>query len=407
MPSENEWSSHMAENKGLAMVGTPVHRQLQAVRAAQADKPPPDFGTIISNASKRAFSGGIAGAGAMAIQVTSLMWMRTTMNYQYRYGTTMMQALRHLHQEGGGGLKGIIRFYRGYVPALAQGPLSRFGDTAANAGMLALLDSYESTKALPVASKTLCASFSAATFRIFLMPIDCLKTTMQVEGKNGLPLLAQKIRTTGPQVLWAGALASSSATFVGHFPWFYTYNLLDTSLPQPAEFMPFVGNVFAQKLLRSALMGFVSSAVSDTCSNSIRVIKTTKQTHAENISYPQAIKDVVAKDGVVGLFGRGLSTRIIANGIQGLMFSVLWKLGQDYLNAQQKKEDDKKKWPPSLPWYNKVYGGTSPARYKRVRPQPGLVQMCGLVQCVGRQPGLVQICGLRSLTWYSFTNEEV
>ena len=30
------------------------------------------------------------------------------------------------------------------------GPMSRFGDTAANAGTLALLDSYESTVSLPV-----------------------------------------------------------------------------------------------------------------------------------------------------------------------------------------------------------------------------------------------------------------
>ena len=29
---------------------------------------------------------------------------------------------------------GIPRFYRGLLPALVQGPLSRFGDTAANTG---------------------------------------------------------------------------------------------------------------------------------------------------------------------------------------------------------------------------------------------------------------------------------
>lgn len=32
---------------------------------------------------------------------------------------------------------------------------------------------------------------------------------------------------------------------------------------------------------------------------------------------------VVAQDGVLGLFGRGLKTKIVANGLQGLMFSVL------------------------------------------------------------------------------------
>jgi hypothetical protein len=47
------------------------------------------------------------------------------------------------------------------------------------------------------------------------------------------------------------------------------------------------------------------------------------------ISYRQAIQVVVEKDGLSGLFGRGLKTRIVANGIQGLMFSVLWKLIND------------------------------------------------------------------------------
>mmetsp|Transcript_42614 Transcript_42614/g.65473 ORF Transcript_42614/g.65473 Transcript_42614/m.65473 type:complete len:177 (+) Transcript_42614:1-531(+) len=172
------------------------------------------------------------------------------------------------------------------------------------------------------------------------MPIDCVKTTMQVEGAQGLSILWGKIKLGGPQVLWAGALASSGATFVGHFPWFYTYNTLDAMLPQPEHFATPIGNVFAQKLLRNALMGFTSSAVSDTCSNSIRVIKTTKQTHKDPITYPQAVKMVVETDGIIGLFGRGLGTRIIANGIQGLMFSVLWRLGQDYLNAQAKAKED-------------------------------------------------------------------
>jgi hypothetical protein len=56
----------------------------------------------------------------------------------------------------------------------------RVGDTAANAGALALLDSYDSTRDLPVFVKTLCASASAGTFRIFLMPLDACKTIMQV-----------------------------------------------------------------------------------------------------------------------------------------------------------------------------------------------------------------------------------
>ena len=73
-------------------------------------------------------------------------------------------------------------------------------------------------------------------------------------------------------------------------------------------------------------MGFGASAVSDVCSNSIRVLKVYKQTNANtSLTYIECAKEIVAKDGVVGLFGRGLTTKLISNGIQGAMFSVLWK----------------------------------------------------------------------------------
>jgi hypothetical protein len=51
--------------------------------------------------------------------------------------------------------------------------------------------------------------------RIILMPIDTCKTIMQVEGKNGLPALKQKLKLNGPTVLYHGAIAASAATFVG------------------------------------------------------------------------------------------------------------------------------------------------------------------------------------------------
>jgi hypothetical protein len=78
-------------------------------------------------------------------------------------------------------------------------------------------------------------------------------------------------------------------------------------------------------LLRSAGMGFVSSVVSDTTSNSMRVVKTVKQTSPEVISYPETVKLIIAQDGVKGLFLRGLGTRLLSNAAQGVMFSVLWK----------------------------------------------------------------------------------
>lgn len=45
-----------------------------------------------------------------------------------------------------------------------------------------------------MALKTLAASAAAASFRIVLMPVDALKTTLQVEGAGGLKHLATKVR---------------------------------------------------------------------------------------------------------------------------------------------------------------------------------------------------------------------
>lgn len=290
----------------------------------------PDLGEILRKAGKRALGGGIPGAAAMGIQVLSLMWLRTTVNYQYRYGMSTTQALKHLYAEGG-----IRRFYQGVGPALIQGPLSRFGDTAANAGVLAFMETHPNTKDLPVGVKTLAASAAAGIFRIFLMPVDAMKTIMQVEGKNGLPALGAKVRAGGPQVLYHGALAASAATFAGHYPWFATYNFLNSALP--------VYEDLPKKLSRAAFIGFCASAVSDTVSNSIRVVKTTKQTSTVPMSYPEVVRSVVQKDGVLGLMGRGLKTKIISNGIQGLLFSVLWRLGQDYYAKKEAAEEAAKK----------------------------------------------------------------
>jgi hypothetical protein len=48
----------------------------------------------------RALGGGIPGAAAMGIQVCSLMWLRTTVNYQYRNGGTMTNAFKTLYAVG-------------------------------------------------------------------------------------------------------------------------------------------------------------------------------------------------------------------------------------------------------------------------------------------------------------------
>lgn len=271
-----------------------------------------DTREVLRKARQRALSGGLPGAAAMGLQVTSMMWLRTTVNYQYATGTGTREALRALYAEGG-----VRRFYRGLAPALVQGPLSRFGDTAANAGVLALLDSYDETRGLPVAAKTAAASCTAAGWRVALMPVDTFKTTMQVHGAGGAAVVLGKVRARGPRVLYHGALASAGATVAGHFPWFATYNAADAWLPEQQERLP--------RLCRSALMGFAASAASDCVSNAARVVKTARQTALRPLPYTSTVRRIVAQEGVLGLMGRGLKTRLLSNGVQGVCFAVVWK----------------------------------------------------------------------------------
>jgi len=39
---------------------------------------------------------------------------------------TFKEAATTIYQQGGGGAKGVLRFYKGYAPALMQGPLARY-----------------------------------------------------------------------------------------------------------------------------------------------------------------------------------------------------------------------------------------------------------------------------------------
>ena len=112
------------------------------------------------------------------------------------------------------------------------------------------------------------------------------------------------------------------------YSWFFTYNLLSEKIPKQESQMNELG--------RRALIGFCSSAVSDTCSNSIRVVKVYKQSHPDQLSYPQVVQRVLAESGVKGLFFRGLETKILANGLQGLLFSILWKHFEEVLFPKHK-----------------------------------------------------------------------
>ena len=118
------------------------------------------------------------------------------------------------------------------------------------------------------------------------MPIDTLKTTMvynnkiidliminiqslvilyliniiiniyiqQVDGMEGLTSLRNRLgEQEGLRLLYRGALAASAATFVGHFPWFLTYNYLSDNLPEVVD------HVQLLEIARSAFIGLCAS----------------------------------------------------------------------------------------------------------------------------------------------------
>lgn len=225
------------------------------------------------------------------------------------------------------------------------------------------------------------------------MPIDTIKTCLQVYGSDGLTILKERLKSDGIPSLYYGSVASCGATIVGHYPWFLMYNLLSNTLLTSTELTQlaqtfqttgfyfiytdcYLGNVqmmfnvgvseaidpitsFSHSviillaaldsrlitLFRSAFIGngsafrknimtrccrigpplrsFVlnftglcASSVSDISSNSLRVLKTSKQT-GDNIprddqqNYFDIAKNIVKENGIVGFLTRGLQVRLL------------------------------------------------------------------------------------------------
>ena len=273
---------------------------------------------IYMKALNRSFNVGLAGYGAMTFQVGSLMWLRTTMNYQFKNGGGTVQTLKTLYKEGG-----IPRFYRGVSFALINAPLSRFGDTAANMTAMTYLEDSNLNKA----QKTFIGSLGAGLWRLTIIPVDAFKSHLQVHGKDGMSILRNKIKTNGISTLYNGSSAAFSGTVIGHFPWFYTYNYLQDNMPYKNTDSSVVS------FFRSGSIGFLSSATSDIVSNSVRVLKISKQTSENNYSYTRIIKDIIKKDNVSGLFFRGLQTKLLLNGIQGFVFVVVFDKLKEFLGV--------------------------------------------------------------------------
>merc|ERR1719235_1523818 len=131
----------------------------------------------------------------------------------------MIETAKSLWEEGG-----VLRFYQGFGWAVFEAPAARFGDTFANVGVMALF----AGSGLPALLTTVFVAVMSAAWRIVITPIDTFKTTMQVQGDAALKLLFEKVKTDGILMLWTGAAANFVANVAGNYPWWATYNTIDS-----------------------------------------------------------------------------------------------------------------------------------------------------------------------------------
>jgi len=311
-------SGHLArQNRGwsrfVQLLMAACTRRLcpNATSSVETVRQQPPLGAVVAMALQKAWRSGSAGFFAGTMQVLAFMWLRTAMNYQYKFGGTLPDVLQKLYREGG-----IARLYQGLLPwAIFQAPLSRFGDVAANDMVLALMGAL--FPQVPVGVTTFVGSVSSAAWRVIITPVDTCKTMLQTDGTKGWIMLKEKMSKGGLLILWAGWEGNYMANVIGNYPWFVTSNVLQKRVPVPA------GNFM--KLVRSAFIGALASSISDVVANSIRVIKTKKQTSEDvNCGYISAAQQIIASDGIRGIF-RGLSTRVFTNILQSAFFTVLWK----------------------------------------------------------------------------------
>lgn len=329
--------SRIAESRGVADGDNLIASTSIIAKSATKTSPIESSNPInlFISAFQKSFRQGLSGGAAGLVQVITMMWLRTTVTYQYRYGVTTAQAIAELYAQGG-----IGRFYRGVTYAIIQAPLCRFGSVAANeisnllVGVGSGHDSPSSSSSSSLTKRPIINEYMkiilAATlgsalstvWRIVLMPLDTAKTVLQVDGLPGFRTLMQQVSTGDISPLFRGTAATIIATWIGH-SWFLVHNWLDHAISLPMA--P------RAKIARAATIGFLASAISDAITNFIKVIKTVKQAMLFDAagkapSYVAVVNHVVGESGYAGLFGRGLLTRMVSNGLQSMLFTVLWKV---------------------------------------------------------------------------------
>jgi hypothetical protein len=98
-PSVFACASSVEDKERNEAVGRSSLRRSSSITQEEEERP--TMNQILIRAGKTGLGGGIPGALAGMVQVVTLMWLRTIINYQCRYGTTFSQAFVTLTNDGG------------------------------------------------------------------------------------------------------------------------------------------------------------------------------------------------------------------------------------------------------------------------------------------------------------------
>ena len=80
---------------------------------------------------QRSLINGLSGSLAVSVQTISLMWIQTILDSSKKTGMNFISTSKNLYQNGG-----ILRFYKGCMPAFRSASLARFGDNSTNSYVL-------------------------------------------------------------------------------------------------------------------------------------------------------------------------------------------------------------------------------------------------------------------------------
>lgn len=231
---------------------------------------------------------------ATTVNTSLFLWLNTITHHQYNHGDSFVKTFRSLYKEGG-----FPRFYSAFLPTLVNSSSNRFVD-------------YLSHELIPTNNltyKVFVGGLIASCFKTLITPLEGYKVISQRYGNRAHKIIRLNIRKQGLKTMWRGSTDNGLSNYVEHVTWFHTYDTLDKRLSNM--------NV----LLKSGFLGLTSSFTTDLMSNHLKIVKTMKQT--TNLTYKQIIKDIIRKNGVKGLFVRGLGTKLLTNGFQSLVFSIL------------------------------------------------------------------------------------